>query len=46
MNIKIMGIGNGKEEWINEESPLVTDEAEYTRQINALFERIKNKKAA
>lgn len=45
-HIKIMGISNGKEEWVNEDSPLVTDEAEYTRQINALFERIKNKKAA
>lgn len=45
-HIKIMGISNGREGWINEDSPLVTDEANYTRQINAMFERIKNKKAA
>jgi len=45
-HIKIMGISNGREEWLNEDSPLVTNEEEYTRQINALFERIKNNKAA
>ena len=45
-HIKIMGIGHGKDEWIDEEKPLTTDEENYTRQVTALFERIKNKKTA
>jgi endonuclease III len=45
-HIKIMGISNGIEEWVDEEKPLTTDEENYTRQVTALFERIKNKKAA
>ena len=42
-HIKIMGISNGIDEWVDEEKPLTTDEENYTRQITALFERIKNK---
>lgn len=45
-HIKIMGISNGREEWVDEEKPLTTDEEYYDRQITALFERIKNNKAA
>jgi hypothetical protein len=45
MNIKIMGISKGKEEWVNEESPSVTNEDIYTKHITALFERIKIKAA-
>jgi endonuclease III len=45
-HIKIMGISNGIDEWVDEEKPLTTDEENYTRQVTALFERIKNKKAA
>ena len=39
--IKIMGFGHAKEEWVNEETPLVSDESFYTNQVNAVFERIK-----
>ena len=39
--IKIMGFGHAKAEWVNEESPLVSDENFYTQQVNAVFERIK-----
>lgn len=39
--IKIMGFGHAKEEWINEEGPLVTDESYYRKAVNAVFERIK-----
>jgi len=45
-HIKIMGISNGVEEWVDEEKPLTTDEENYARQVTALFERIKNNKAA
>jgi hypothetical protein len=45
-HIKIMGISNGIDEWVDEEKPLTTDEENYTRQVTALFERIKNNKAA
>jgi len=41
--IKIMGFGHAKEEWVNEDSPLVSDESYYTSQVNAVFERIKAK---
>jgi hypothetical protein len=39
--IRIMGFGHAKEEWVNEEAPLVSDENFYTQQVNAVFERIK-----
>ena len=39
--IKIMGFGHAKEEWVNEETPLVTDESYYTEAVKAVFERIK-----
>jgi hypothetical protein len=42
-HIKIMGISNGIEEWVDEEKPLTTDEEYHTKQVTALFERIKNK---
>jgi endonuclease III len=45
-HIKIMGISNGIDEWVDEEKPLTTDEENYARQVTALFERIKNNKAA
>ena len=45
-HIKIMGISNGIEDWVDEEKPLTTNEENYTKQVTALFERIKNKKAA
>jgi endonuclease III len=41
--IKIMGFGHAKAEWVDEESPLVTDESEYTAQVTALFNRIQSK---
>lgn len=40
--IKILGVVPGKEEWINENSPLLTDEAKYTEQMVALFNRIQS----
>jgi endonuclease III len=45
-HIKIMGISNGIEEWVDEEKPLTTDEEYHTKQVTALFERINNNKAA
>lgn len=41
--IKIMGFGHAKEEWVNEEAPLVSDESFYADQAKAVFERIKAK---
>ena len=41
--IRIMGFGHAKEEWVNEESPLVSDESYYTNAVNAVFERIKSR---
>jgi hypothetical protein len=40
-HIKIMGFGHAKEEWINEEAPITTDEAAYSKEVNLLFTRIK-----
>lgn len=41
-HIKVVGIGLGKEEWVNEEAPLVTNEEDYTKQMVALFNRIQS----
>jgi hypothetical protein len=41
--IRIMGFGHAKEEWVNEEAPLVTDENFYTRSVKAVFNRIKER---
>jgi hypothetical protein len=41
--IRIMGFGHAKEEWVNEETPLVSDENFYAQQVNAVFERIKGR---
>jgi endonuclease III len=38
--IKIMGFGHAKEEWVNEQSPLKTDEDLYAKQVTAMFNRI------
>jgi hypothetical protein len=38
-----MGFGHAKEEWVNEETPLVSDESYYTNAVNAVFERIKTR---
>jgi hypothetical protein len=40
MKIKIMGVVPGNEDWVDEESPLSTDEENYAAQTNALFTRI------
>ena len=39
--IKIMGFGHAKEEWINEDGPLVTKPGYHREVTNGLFERIK-----
>jgi REP element-mobilizing transposase RayT len=41
--IRIMGFGHAKEEWVNEDAPLVSDESYYTNAVNAVFERIKTR---
>jgi hypothetical protein len=43
-HIKILGFGHAKKEWVNEEAPLTTDQDKYTREVEAVFERIKAQK--
>jgi hypothetical protein len=43
-HIKIMGIGFCIEEWTTLPQPMRTDEANYSKQVAAMFERIYNSK--
>lgn len=44
IDIKIMGMGHAKEEWVDEENPITTDENYYEKQTTALFNRLKTNK--
>jgi endonuclease III len=42
-HIKIMGFGHAKPEWVNEDSPLKSDESLYSNEVSKVFQRIKEK---